>query len=90
MAYAANHDVYKSMAALSAATVLDPTHFWARLKYAELNYRLRALPVAEDETLKALRLARGPREAHAAEEQLREIRNLLNRLARPLTLPALI
>jgi hypothetical protein len=78
------------MDALSAATALDPTHFWAQLKYAELKYRLRALPLAEDETLKAVRLARNDRELSAAHEQLREIRNRLNHIARPLTIPALI
>jgi tetratricopeptide (TPR) repeat protein len=90
MAYAVNHDLYKSMDTLSAATALDPTHFWAQLKYAELNYRLRALPRAEHETLKAVRLARHPRELSAAQEQLREIRNCLSHVARPLTIPALI
>src|SRR3977135_1615333 len=54
MAYAVNYDVYKSMDALEAATAMAPTHFWAQLKYAELQYRLRALPLAETETLKAL------------------------------------
>ena len=43
MAHAVNYDVYKSMDALEAATRVDPTHFWAQLKYAELQYRLRAL-----------------------------------------------
>src|SRR5437588_12762887 len=57
MAYAVNYDVYKSMDALEAATSIDPTHFWGQLKYAELHYRLRALPRAEEETLKAVDLA---------------------------------
>ena len=43
MAYAVNHDVVKSMDALETATDVEPTHFWARLKYGELHYRLRAL-----------------------------------------------
>jgi hypothetical protein len=90
MAYAVNHDVYKSMDALSAATALDPTHFWAQLIYAELVSQLGTLPLAEDETLKAVRLARNPSELTAAQEQLREIRNRLNHLVRPLTIPALM
>src|SRR5574341_396767 len=43
MAYAMNYDAYKSMDALETATRLDPEHFFARFKYAELFYRLRAL-----------------------------------------------
>ena len=58
MAYAVNYDVYKSMDALELAVSIDPTHFWAQLKYGELQYRLRALLVAEKETAKALDLAR--------------------------------
>ena len=57
IAYAVNYDVYKSMDALELAVSLDPTHFWAQLKYGELQYRLRALTVAEKETAKALDLA---------------------------------
>ena len=58
MAYAMNFDVYKSMDALEAAVNLDETHFFAQLKLSELFYRLRALPRAEEETLKAVNLAR--------------------------------
>jgi hypothetical protein len=96
MAYAMNFDVYKSMDALEAATDLNPAHFWARLKYAELHYRLRALPRAETETLKAVELARNPWELNVARRQLLEIRNLLHNSARtvewnkPLTVPALV
>ena len=57
MAYAMNYEVYKSMDALEAAVGLDADHFFAQLKYAELFYRLRALPRAEEETLKAVELA---------------------------------
>src|SRR5258706_8350020 len=60
MAHAVNYDVYKSMDVLEEATSIDPEHFWAQLKYAELHYRLRALPRAEDETLKAVDLAQNP------------------------------
>ena len=53
-----NYDVYKSMDALEECQGrVDPEHFWAQLKYGELHYRLRALPKAEDETLKAAELA---------------------------------
>ena len=43
MAYAMNYEVYKSMDALEAAVELEPDHFFAHMKYAELHYRLRAL-----------------------------------------------
>src|SRR3982750_4304630 len=54
MAHAMNYDVYRSMEALELAVELEPEHFFAQLKFAELNYRLRALVKAEQETLKAL------------------------------------
>jgi tetratricopeptide (TPR) repeat protein len=96
MAYAVNYEVYKSMDALEAATSIDPDHFWAQLKYAELHYRLRALPVAEEETLKAVNLARNPWELNLARKQLQEIRRLFRESTRnvawtkPLTTPALV
>jgi cytochrome c-type biogenesis protein CcmH/NrfG len=49
--HAVNYDVYKSMDALEAACAIDPSNFWAQLKYSELHYRLRALSRAETETL---------------------------------------
>jgi len=76
MAYAMNYDVYKSMDVLEAAVEADPDHFWAQLKYAELNYRLRALLKAERETLKAVDLAANPWELSVARKQLQEIRRL--------------
>jgi tetratricopeptide (TPR) repeat protein len=96
VAYAVNYDVYKAMDALAAATSIDPSHFWGQLKYAELHYRLRALPRAEDETLKAVQLARNPWELSCARKQLQEIRNLLHQSTRnvtwnkPLAMPALV
>ncbi|MGH9648246.1 MAG: hypothetical protein ACRD4E_15670 [Bryobacteraceae bacterium] len=76
MAYAMNYDVYKSMDTLQAAVSLDETHFFAQLKYSELNYRLRALEVAEEETLKAVHLAGNNWELSLARKQLQEIRRL--------------
>jgi tetratricopeptide (TPR) repeat protein len=96
MAYAMNFEVYKSMDALEAATAAEPEHFWAQLKYAELHYRLRALLRAEEETLKALELARNPWHLSVARKQLQEIRTLSRNSARnvawtkPLTAPALV
>ena len=96
MAHAVNYDVYKSMDALEAATTLDPTHFWAQLKFAELQYRLRALVLAEKETLKAVDLAQNTWQLSLARRQLQEIR-ALNRAStrnvtwdKPLTIPALV
>ncbi|HLH44493.1 MAG TPA: hypothetical protein VKV74_15990 [Bryobacteraceae bacterium] len=77
IAYAMNCQAYKSMDALEEAIHLDPTHFWAQLKYSELWYRLRALPKAEQETLKALELARNGWELSLARNQLQTIRKLI-------------
>jgi hypothetical protein len=96
LAYAVNFEVYKSMDALEAATVLDPTHFWAQLKYGELHYRLRALRRAEEETVKAVELAGNPVQLSLARKQLQEIRELTRSSIRnvtwdkPLTKPALV
>lgn len=96
MAYAVNYEVYKSMDVLEAATSIDPDHFWAQYKYAELHYRLRALPAAEEETLKAVELARNPWELNLARKQLQEIRRLSREGTRnvawtkPLTVPVLV
>ena len=76
MAYAMDFSVYKSMDALEAAVQLDQTHFFAQFKYAELLYRLRALPRAEEETVKALDLAGNGWEFAMARKQLQEIRAL--------------
>ncbi len=96
MAYAVNYEVYKSMDALEAATAIDPTHFWAQLKYGELQYRLRALLRAEEETLKAVELAQNSVQLSLARKQLQKVREL-NRASirnvtwdKPLTKPALV
>lgn len=95
MAYAMNYEVYKSEDALELATELEPDHFFARLKYAELHYRLRALIRAEKETLKALDLATNSWELNLARKQLQEIRKLMREgtqkpeWTKPLTRPAL-
>ena len=96
MAYAVNYEVYKSMDALEAATSIDRHHFWAQLKYAELHYRLRALSRAEEETLKAVDLARNRWQLSLARRQLQEIRTLSRASIRnvtwnkPLAAPALV
>jgi hypothetical protein len=77
MAYAMNYQAYKSMDALEAACTLDPENFFAHFKRAELNYRLRALPRAERETLEALGLAQNSWEMALARHQLQEIRRLM-------------
>ncbi len=76
MAHAMNHDVYGSMDALEYAVAVEPDHFFAQMKYAELFYRLRALNRAEEETGKALDLAGHPWELSLARRQLQEIRRL--------------
>lgn len=76
MAHAIGHDAYRSMDALQAARRLDPENFWAQLKYSELLYRLRALPLSEKETLRALDLAQDNVQIAMARRQLQEIRRL--------------
>jgi len=65
------------MDALEAAVNLDQAHFLAQLKLSELFYRLRALPRAEEETLKAVDLAGNGWELSLARKQLQEIRRLI-------------
>jgi tetratricopeptide (TPR) repeat protein len=96
MAYAMNFDAYKSMDVLQSAVQLDPQHFWAQMKYAELHYRLRALAFSEQETLKAVELADNGMELALARRQLQEIRRLMREgtqkpeWSRPLRTPAII
>jgi hypothetical protein len=51
MTHAINYDVYKSMEALEAAHRIDGEHFLTQLENAELQYRGRALEVAEEEAI---------------------------------------
>src|SRR5260370_2603875 len=76
IAYAMNYDVYSSLDALEEARALEPRNFFAQFKFAELQYRLRALHVAETETLQALELASNPWEITQARHQLSEIRHI--------------
>jgi len=71
-----NYDVYSSMDTLEEARALEPRNFFAQFKFAELQYRLRALHVAETETLQALELASNPWELAQARRQLSEIRRM--------------
>jgi hypothetical protein len=82
MAHAMNFDVYKSMDALDEARTIDATNFWAQMKFAELQYRLRALRLAETETLKAIDLAENVWQLGVARRQLQEIRRLMREGAR--------
>ena len=96
MAYAMDFQVYKSEDALEVATRLEPDHFFAHFKYAELHYRLRALVRAERETLKALDLAANHWEVGLARKQLQEIRRLMREgtqkpeWTKPLAMPAML
>jgi hypothetical protein len=96
MAYAMSHDVRKSMDALEDAIALAPDNFWARLKYAELHYRLRILNRAEAETIAALNLARNGWQLSLARKQLQDIRALKVSAVRnvdwtkPLAAPAIL
>jgi hypothetical protein len=96
IAHAMNYDVYASMHSLEVARELDPTSFWAQMKFAELLYRLRALPRAEEETVKALELAEESLEMAVARRQLGEIRRMIREgtqkpaWTKPLGKPAMI
>ncbi len=76
IAHAMNYDVYSSLDALEEARALEPRNFFAQFKFAELQYRLRALNVAETETVRALELASNPWELAQARHQLSEIRRM--------------
>jgi tetratricopeptide (TPR) repeat protein len=95
MARAMNFEVYKSMDALEDARAVDPSNFWAQMKYAELHYRLRALKKAQAETEKALALADNIWQLGIARRQLQEIKRLMREGGRhvdwtkSLTFPAL-
>jgi len=96
IAHAVNLDVYKSMDALEDARAVDPENFWAQLKYAELQYRLRCLNKAEEETRRAADLAQNPLQLAIARKQMQDIRTLKHGCVRnvhwtkPLTMPALV
>jgi hypothetical protein len=96
MAYAMNFEAYKSMDALEHAVAAEPAHFWARMKLAELQYRLRCLDVAEAETSHALELACSAWEMDVARKLLQEIRRLKREgtqkpaWTKPLWIPAVV
>ncbi|MEO8371672.1 MAG: hypothetical protein ABI806_20965 [Candidatus Solibacter sp.] len=96
MAYAMNFEAYKSMDALEHAVEVEPEHFWAQMKLAELQYRLRCLDLAEGLTSRALDLAGSPWEMDVARKQLQEIRRLKREgtqkpaFTKPLWIPAAV
>ena len=84
MAHAVDYAPYESLDALTEALKIDPKHFFAQLKLAEMWYRLRAIVRAEEECLKALQLAANPSQYRMARAQLQEIRRIANNsYARP-------
>lgn len=91
-----NYDAYRSMDTLEAACEIDPNNFWARFKYAELHYRLRALPKSEEEMARALDLATNSFEVALSRRHLLAIRRLMREgtvkpaLTRSLAVPALV
>ncbi len=74
LAHALNQDVSKSIATLEQAIALDQNHFFARMKYAEMLFNLRALQRAEAETRKALQLAHNGWEFSMARRLFERIR----------------
>jgi tetratricopeptide (TPR) repeat protein len=93
IAQAKNDDLHNSMRSFEQAIRVDSKHFYARFKYAEMLYRLRNLPRAQEETRKAVELAHGNWQLSMAFRQLEEIGSLLLQSPpdqyRPLKNPAL-
>src|SRR5271166_975340 len=84
IAHAMNYDVYRSMDALEEARRIEPDNFFAQLKYSELLFRLRVIDRAEEETSRALELARNEWELALARRHLSEVRRLRRKgLTRP-------
>ena len=74
-----------SAGSVRSAYSVDGTNFWAQMKYAELHYRLRAMRVAEQETLKAIELAQNHWQLGVARRQMQEIRRFTCEGARDVT-----
>jgi tetratricopeptide (TPR) repeat protein len=77
IAQATNYEIHKSMESFQTAIRLDPTHFFARFKYAGVLSSLGSLQSAEEETRKAVELASTPWELAMARRQLQAIGNRL-------------
>ena len=75
MAHAQNQDVYMAKAAFEAALRLEPEHFFAQFRYAELYCRAGAYPRAELEAERASQLARNRSEAAMVRRLFEEIRH---------------
>ena len=93
IAQAKNDDLHGSMRSFEQAIKVDSKHFYARFKYAEMLYRLRNLPRAQEEARKAVELAHSNWQLSMAFRQLEEIASLLPQSPpnqnRPLMNPAL-
>lgn len=77
MAYAMDLRVEDAQRTLEKAKQAAPAHFWAQFKIAELQYRARALAVAEREMLRALDLASSESEYSLTRGYLKEIRTAM-------------
>ncbi|HYZ85298.1 MAG TPA: hypothetical protein VE621_12885 [Bryobacteraceae bacterium] len=75
IAHTVRGNVYQAFKSLQRAVAIDANHFFARLRYAELLFRLRSFQNAERECRKALMLARTKVEWRMAHEQLKQIRS---------------
>ena len=77
MAHNLNEDRPRSLQAFERARAIDPQHFFAQFRYAELLFATRDLGRAEAETERALSLARSNSERSMTRRQLRQVRQLL-------------
>lgn len=84
IAYERNRQFGRAILVLEKAISTDEEHFFARMRYAKLLFRLPSPECAEIETLKALELASDDLELSMARRQLREIRSSMRRPPAPL------
>jgi len=76
IAQANNFEIIRSLNSFQVAIELDPRHFFARLKYAELLLQTGSLPAAEEETRIAVELASSVWQSSMARRQLHSIRTM--------------
>jgi tetratricopeptide (TPR) repeat protein len=75
MAHLKSGDVYQALACLERAIALDGNHFFARIRYADLLFRIRAFPQALRQGKRARSLARSGFEWRMAQSLLANVRH---------------
>jgi tetratricopeptide (TPR) repeat protein len=75
LAHIKSGDVYQALACLERAIALDGNHFFARIRYADLLFRIRAFPQAMRQGKRARSLARSGSEWRMAQTLLADVRH---------------